>query len=71
MEVGVELLDGGAGSCCGFTLIIILRVARVEFGFSCITLGSAQGGNLTSLPKEKQQKLTGEGQRGKWELHFC
>lgn len=38
---GVELLDGGAGSCCGLTLIIILRVAWVEFGFSCITLGSA------------------------------
>lgn len=65
MEGGVELLEGGAGSCCGLTLVIILGVAQVEFGFSCTTLGSVQGGNLTSLLKEKQQKLTGEEQRGK------
>lgn len=64
MGGGVELLDGGAGFCCGFTLIIILRVAQVEFGLSCSTLGSAWGGNLTSVPKEKQQRLTG----GQWQV---
>lgn len=59
---GVELLDGDAGSLLWFILMITSRVVRVEFGFSCITLGSAQGGNLTSLLKEKQPRLIG-GQR--------
>lgn len=64
MQGGSQAPGWGAGSCCGSALMLALRVTRVEFVFLCISVGSAQRENYTSLPKGQQQRLLGETAAG-------